>query len=93
MNKSYFFGILFLCCTFYGFSQTCTGFTLSSDVASVCSGDSAIITLSDSEAGYNYEIRIGTTVINTIPGNDNSISFTVNPTTTTTYNVIAIATF
>ncbi|WP_035678430.1 hypothetical protein, partial [Flavobacterium limnosediminis] len=88
MKKSYFFGFLFLLYIQYGFSQNCAaGFTLSSNVSSVCSGDAVVITLSGSQSGYSYEIISGGSVLDAVSGNNNPISFTVNPTTQTTYDV------
>ncbi|UOK42527.1 MULTISPECIES: T9SS type A sorting domain-containing protein [Flavobacterium] len=91
MKKIYFFGIMLLLYTTYGLSQNCgAGFTLSSSASSICSADPVTLTLSGSETGINYQLRNGS-VLSTVGGSTgNPISFTVNPTTTTTYDVIAV---
>ena len=76
----------------YGFGQDCTiEKTLSAD-ASICNGQPTTITLFTSENGVYYQLRnnadnssIGVAIL----GDGNDISFTVSPTSSITYNVLA----
>lgn len=66
--------------------------TLSLTNPSVCSGATAVITLSNSVAGVTYQLRLDSDNSNVgaaVPGNGNSITFSVSPSSTTVYNVLA----
>jgi hypothetical protein len=66
-------------------------YTLSADQGLVDVSGSSILTLSGSQVGVNYQLRTGTTPIGSpVAGTGSAISFaTVNPTTSTQYNVLA----
>lgn len=58
----------------------------------ICNGDAANITVSDSQVGVNYQLRLeddDSNVGTVVAGTGGAISFNVNPTVTTTYNVLA----
>ena len=58
----------------------------------ICSGATATITLSSSIVGINYQLRLdagNTNVGAVVAGTGGDITFSVSPTTTTTYNVLA----
>ncbi len=59
---------------------------------SVCVGTNAIITVNNSEIGTTYQLRRDSDNANVgaaVPGNGAAITFTVNPASTITYNVLA----
>lgn len=78
--------------TQYGFGQDCSiEKSLSNDV-SICTGQSVTITLFSSEIGVNYQLRddLDDSIIGSpIVGDGNDISFTISPSSTKTYNVLA----
>lgn len=54
----------------------------------VCFGQNATITLSGSEAGVNYQLRIGATDIGSpLTGNGGDLTFNVSPSATTNYTI------
>ncbi|OYY22418.1 MAG: hypothetical protein B7Y68_08495, partial [Thiotrichales bacterium 35-46-9] len=58
----------------------------------ICSGATATITLNSSVVGINYQLRLdagNTNVGAVVAGTGGDITFSVSPTTTTTYNVLA----
>ena len=58
----------------------------------ICKGEVANISLSDSQIGVNYQLRLeddDSNVGTVVAGTGGAISFNVNPTVTTTYNVLA----
>ncbi|HEY1061660.1 MAG TPA: hypothetical protein VGE44_08235, partial [Daejeonella sp.] len=60
--------------------------------ATICSGATATITLSNSVVGINYQLRLdagNTNVGAAVAGTGGDITFSVSPTSTTTYNVLA----
>lgn len=66
--------------------------TLGLTSPSACAGETSIITLSNSVAGVTYQLRLdsdNTYVGAAIPGNGNDVNFSVSPTSTTVYNVLA----
>jgi hypothetical protein len=65
--------------------------TLSVSDATICSGSSATITVSSSETGYSYQLRDDSddsSVGSPVTGTGSDITFSVSPTSTTTYNVL-----
>lgn len=66
--------------------------TLGLTSPSTCAGEATIITLSNSVAGVTYQLRLdsdNTYIGAAIPGNGNDVNFSVSPTSTTVYNVLA----
>ena len=66
------------------------GLTVSDDV--ICLGETATITISGSQAGVSYQLRLESNDNNVgapVVGNGGAVSFSVTPSTTTTYNVFA----
>lgn len=66
--------------------------TLSVSSPSVCSGETAIITLNNSVAGVVYQLRLdsdNSNVGGAVAGNGSNITFSVTPSTTTLYNILA----
>ncbi|MEO1652749.1 MAG: hypothetical protein AAFU64_04315, partial [Bacteroidota bacterium] len=67
--------------------------TVNSDVlgGNICEGDPVNITVFSSESGYTYQLREGISLVagvSPLVGNGSDITFaTINPSTTTTYNV------
>ena len=63
---------------------------LLADRNTICEGESATITIQNSQNGYTYQLREGTTVVvPVITGDGSNIDFDpVSPTTNTTYNVL-----
>ncbi|MEO8253425.1 MAG: discoidin domain-containing protein, partial [Flavobacterium sp.] len=57
--------------------------------SSVCEGNTATISLNSSQLGVYYELRRGTTLVQTINGTGNALSFT-NQTATGTYRIVAV---
>ena len=58
----------------------------------ICVGETATITISNSQTGVNYRLRLDANDSNVgtlVPGNGGNISFYVSPSTTTIYNVLA----
>ncbi|MFV5684427.1 PKD-like domain-containing protein [Flavobacterium sp. GB2R13] len=90
MKKKYLFIILLSLNSLCSFGQDCITEKIISD-PTICLGENAIITLFNSETGMDYQLRIGTTDIGSpvtgLTGTD--IPFSVSPSTTTIYNVIA----
>ena len=65
------------------------------DDPAICEGDNGTITVSNSETGIEYQLRLNNTDANVgsaVTGTGGDITFTVNPTVTTVYNVLATAT-
>ena len=61
----------------------------------ICSGDDAVITMSSSVTGFSYQLRNDTDDSNqgaVVVGTGGDIMFTVNPTVTTTYNILVTKT-
>ncbi len=56
---------------------------------SICAGENTELTLSGSEGGAYYQLRLDSdnTIISTQIGTGNPISFTINPNSTTVYNI------
>ncbi|NOU62045.1 gliding motility-associated C-terminal domain-containing protein [Marinifilum caeruleilacunae] len=66
-----------------------TDLNLTADHSEICSGESVIISLEESENGVEYQLTDGTNQIGpAITGDGNKVSFAgINPTTNTTYHV------
>ena len=65
--------------------------TLSVSDATICQGSSATITVSSSESGYSYQLRNDaddSSVGSPVTGTGSDITFSVTPSSTTTYNVL-----
>ncbi|WP_300569243.1 PKD-like domain-containing protein, partial [Flavobacterium sp.] len=83
--------LVLLFITLYSFGQDCNLQKNITGDTSICSGQSAVITLENSDLSVSYQLRdeannpIGSPVI----GDGLDITFTVNPTSTTIYNIIA----
>jgi len=90
MKKKYFFIILLFLSTLFSFGQDCAERNVSDDI--ICSGQNATIILTGSVNLQDYQLRIGSTVIETkTSGADGAdVIFTVAPSSTTTYNIIAV---
>ncbi|KIA85152.1 PKD-like domain-containing protein [Flavobacterium sp. AED] len=90
MKKNYLFIILLSLNSLCSFGQDCITERIISD-PTICLGENAIITLFNSETGMDYQLRIGTTDVGSpvsgLTGTD--ITFSVSPSITTIYNVIA----
>ena len=67
-----------------------TTLTISSDTT-ICNGGTARITVSNTELGVKYKLRIGAVDVGSsgVPGNGGDIAFIISPTDTTTYNIYA----
>lgn len=66
--------------------------TLSINNPSICLGEMAVITLESSVPGVTYQLRLDSDNSNVgaaVPGNGSDITFSVSPTSTTVYNVLA----
>ena len=66
--------------------------TLNISSPSICIGENAVITLESSVPGVTYQLRLDSDNSNmgaAVPGNGGDITFSVSPTTTTVYNVLA----
>jgi gliding motility-associated-like protein len=62
-----------------------------SGTAAICSGSSTSITVNFTGTGpWNFQYSDGTTTSAVIPSFFNSITFSVNPTTTTTYTLVSV---
>ena len=68
-----------------------TTYTLTANPSTINYGSSSILSLSGSQTGVNYQLRIGTTPVGSaVAGTGSAISFAaVSPTSNTTYNVFA----
>ncbi len=66
--------------------------SLAADDPAVCEGETATITLSNSESGVNYQLRLesdGSEVGAPVAGNGGDINFQVTPDVTTVYHLMA----
>ncbi|MBP2282906.1 hypothetical protein H4V97_001224 [Flavobacterium sp. CG_23.5] len=88
MKKKYFLIILLFLSSLYCFGQDCAERNVSDDL--ICSGQSASIILTGSVNLQDYQLRIGTSIIATKTGNGADVTFIVTPSSTTTYNIIAV---
>jgi hypothetical protein len=90
MKKKYLLIILLLLKSLYSFAQDCAERNVSDDI--ICSGQIATIILNGSVNSQDYQLRIGSTVIETktsvADGAD--VIFNVAPSSTTTYNIKAV---
>jgi hypothetical protein len=90
MKKKYFIILLLFLSNLYSFGQDCAERNVSDDI--ICSGQSASIILTGSVNLQDYQLRIGSTVIETktsvADGAD--VTFIVTPSSTTTYNIKAV---
>ncbi|RUT78722.1 gliding motility-associated C-terminal domain-containing protein [Ancylomarina longa] len=67
--------------------------SVSVDADTICAGETTYIRLGNSEIGVDYQVRTGTTNIgSTVSGTGNPISFSISPTATNTYNILATST-
>ena len=66
-------------------------YTLTASPSNINGGSNSTLSLSGSETGVNYQLRVGAiTVGSAVPGTGSAISFAaVSPSSTTTYNVLA----
>ncbi|MEO9869146.1 PKD domain-containing protein [Ekhidna sp.] len=65
------------------------------DDPTICIGDNATITVQNSETGIEYQLRLNSNdsdVGSPVSGTGGDITFTVNPTINTVYNILAAAT-
>ncbi|TDD75178.1 immunoglobulin domain-containing protein [Flavobacterium caseinilyticum] len=88
MKKKYFIILLLFLSSLYSFGQDCAERNVSDDI--ICSGQSASIILTGSVNLQDYQLRVGTTIIATKTGTGADVTFSVNPSSTTTYNIIAV---